>query len=238
MFDLHSHILPGIDDGARSARESGAMLKQLFECGFSHVALTPHFYPAKNSVAHFTEAREKAYRELQKLPEAGKFSFILGAEVYLTESLFNVQELAPLCYENTSFVLVEFSERESFSAAQNARLERLMAAFNVTPVIAHIDRYPYLLHKSGNLATLRAMGCALQMNLDACFDWRKKRAARRLLQDGRIDFLGNDLHRPSLVPADDCRRLEKLKKKVGAGALAEIEAKSAALFESVRSKTS
>lgn len=230
MVDLHSHLLPGIDDGAPDSGASQKILQQLLACGVTRVALTPHFYPAKNSVSNFLAARREAYERLLVLPESREFRFLLGAEVYLTESLFNARDLEALCLEGTGLMLVEPAEREGLTQGLVERLERLVSFYDLTPVVAHIDRFPYLFRNRKALNRLRELGCLFQMNVSGALEWGKKRACRRLLREGQVDFLGNDLHRPTDAPAFLARRLEKLEKGVGVESLRRIEEGSLALF--------
>ena len=208
---------------------SRSILKGLKEAGVKRLALTPHFYPAKNSISHFLRSRAEAFEVLLALPEAKEFSFLLGAEVYLTETLFNSSDLSALCYEGTDRILVEPAERDGFTAALRDRLERIVSSYSLTPVIAHIDRFPYLFRSRKNLAELREMGCLFQMNASSLFSFGTSFTCRRLLKGGWVDFLGNDLHRPIPNPAKFSAQLEKLHRFAGEET-ARIEQNSLSLF--------
>ena len=229
MIDLHSHVLPGIDDGSQNLQMTKAILKGLFDCGVTKLALTPHFYPAKNSVSHFLQSREEAFQALLTLPEAKKFEFLLGAEVYFTETLFNSDDLAALCYGKTDLIMVEPCERDAFTPALRDRLEKLSSSYSLTPVLAHIDRFPYLFRNRKILAELREMGCLFQMNVSSLFHFGTSFSCRRLLKDGWVDFLGSDLHRPIPDPAKFSFQLQKLNRKMEEP-MARIEKNSLSLF--------
>ena len=158
MFaDVHSHVLYGIDDGARDATETRSLLKHLSLGGTTHLALTPHYYPYRRSVASFLEKRERAYKALKDLPEAEHFRFSLGAEVFLSETLLNNEDLCELCYAGTRYMLTELDCDAYFTDAARYRLLRLIDEFGVTPVLAHIDRYDFLRKDMGLLRVVKSL---------------------------------------------------------------------------------
>ncbi|MBR3837117.1 MAG: hypothetical protein IKJ74_03140 [Clostridia bacterium] len=193
--DLHSHVLAGIDDGAPDLQVTAKALAALSTQGITHLALTPHYYPHLKDLRSFLKRRERAYEELKTLSEAESFTFSLGAEVYLNDTLFNYEDLGSLCYEGTAFMLVELDGLECFSKAMERNLYRLTEDYGITPVLAHIDRYPYLMKDPELLLTLREMGCLFQVNLQSFEHFFSRRRLYRLVRCGFVDFFGQDVHR-------------------------------------------
>ncbi len=192
--DIHSHILCGIDDGAKNLEESERLLTGLSQSGIRQLALTPHYYPYQQSLECFLEKRQIAFQKIQTLPVAEKFCFSLGAEVYLTETLFNNQDLSALCYEGTSFMLTELEYADDLTASVRSRLRRLREDCDIIPVLAHVDRYPFLWKSKRTLAELMDQGCYFQVNLSA-FQTRFATArTRKLFEKGFVHFLGEDVH--------------------------------------------
>ena len=108
MIDLHTHILPGMDDGAQSVDEAIKMLHLEAEQGIDTVALTPHFYRQNESVSEFLVRRDAAWRELSQAVQGEKVpSMILGAEVAWMPGMSQWPDLEQLCYQNTKLLLVE-----------------------------------------------------------------------------------------------------------------------------------
>lgn len=203
MFaDVHSHVLFGIDDGARDSKETRKLLVQLRQAGTTHLALTPHYYPYKKSIHSFVEKREQAFRAFMTLPEAQNFVFSLGAEVYLSETLLNNEDVLPLCYSGTRFMLTELEYSSYFTDAAKYRLLRLVEDFGVTPVLAHIDRYPFLWKNLELLKELKRMGCRFQVNLSALKGFFSRKQFIKLYENGFLDFLGEDVHRSVLLPEE------------------------------------
>lgn len=200
MFaDVHSHILFGIDDGARSLENAQQILQGLHESGITHLAFTPHYYPYKRSIDSFVARRDQAFQAIMNLPEAERFVFTRGAEVYLSETLLNNSSLMPLCYSGTRYMLTELEYNSYFTDSMKYRLLRLIEDFNVIPILAHIDRYPFLWKNVDLLGQLRKMGCCFQVNFSALQGYFSRRRAVRLYELGLLEFLGEDVHR-TVIP--------------------------------------
>lgn len=216
MFaDVHSHILFGIDDGARSIKETQQILRDMELSGITHLAFTPHYYPYKGSVDSFVRRRAVAFQAVAELQESKGFVFSLGAEVHLSETLLNNSTLKPLCYEGTRYMLTELEYSSYFTDAMKYRLLRLIEDFDLIPVLAHIDRYPFLWKDLRLLEQLKKMGCRFQMNLSALDGFFSRRRAVRLYELGFLDFLGGDVHRKALPLAEKEKlfaRVERLHK--------------------------
>jgi len=145
MTDLHTHILPGMDDGAVDVQQSLVMLKREEEQGVKTVALTPHYYPRRESIESFLQRREHAFRRMQNHIAASSVqdtlpALCLGAEVAYVPGMWERQELPGLCYDGTSVLLVELP----FSPWNDEifqELHRILSRRGITPMIAHLERY-------------------------------------------------------------------------------------------------
>ena len=210
--DVHSHLLPGIDDGSRRLAESEEILARLKEDGIEYLAFTPHFYPAQNSIDRFLDRREGSLRRLSESPLFASFHTTVGAEVYLTESLFNHDGIERLSYRDTGLILTELEYGVPWSRATERRLERLINDFSLTPVLAHIERFSDLLNVPERVAYLRDMGCLCQMNLQGFAQIFRKRKMLRLVREDMVDFLGQDLHRDALPAGFREKVLRELEK--------------------------
>ena len=144
MIDMHSHVLPGIDDGAQDVETSLKMLKIAKEQGVDICVATPHCtVSSEEGVARFLERRRLAYEKLMQAIGDDKDSYPeikLGAEVYLNGDISEITNIKELCYEGTNYMLVEFSgnsyEEEMSEWVYN------VSTRGIHPVIAHIDRFP------------------------------------------------------------------------------------------------
>ena len=153
----------------------------------------------------YLKDEETAQRFLRDA-EAEGFTFSLGAEVYLGETLFNNESLEPLCYEGTRYMLTELEYTPYFADSAKYRLLHLIEDYNVTPVLAHIDRYSFLWKNMDLLYDLKRMGCCFQVNLSAFTGFFSRLQAMKLYQNGFLDFLGGDVHR-SVLPREDKEKI-------------------------------
>ncbi len=214
VTDVHSHLLPGIDDGAPRSASAETILHHLHREGVTHIALTPHYYPSKKPLSRFLKDREASWERLSSLSIAQEFTFTLGAEVYFTEILFNYEDLASLCYQNTKVMLTELEYADTFTASMERRLRRLIEDYRITPLLAHVDRYDYLMRNPTLLAELKEMGCLFQVNYQSFLKFWKGRSLIRLVEKGMVDMLGEDIHRSVLTGEERRRVWERISKKV------------------------
>ncbi len=196
MIDIHTHILPCLDDGAQTKADALALLHMLEEQGVKSVALTPHYYGKKNSVEDFLRERESAFAKIEKeIPT--NLQVFLGAEVHLTG--VNDPTNEKICYlsiGDTDCVLVELPFFTKWSNALFEKLSEFISDTGYTPIVAHIERYDEVKRNPKRIETLIDMGCLIQVNTRAFIDRRTRKFAFRLLRHGMVHCLGTDAHDP------------------------------------------
>ena len=168
MTDLHCHILPNIDDGAKDVSISLRLLEKEYADGVRNIAFTSHFNSEWTTPDAFLQKRAAAYETLTAAlptgPEAMQFRFKLGCEVYFSPKLCELDAKA-LCIGDTSYMLVEFptTHKPHFIRQTFALLQEQ----GVLPLIAHIERYPYVLEDPTLLYNWVATGAYVQINAGA-----------------------------------------------------------------------
>ena len=203
-YDIHTHILPNIDDGSPDVDISVVLLEELENQGVTHLAFTPHFYSQYIDMSGNNEKDEMIFREYLLTRQAryrqvlheyrGNLIFTIGAEVHMSENIVHAKDLTPLCYQNTNFLLAEMPYRSQMEAHEVMWLQTLIEKYNVIPILAHIERYPILLTDMKLLSELRTMGCKVQVNTESlCAKGSRKKIAK-LINGGYVDFLGSDTH--------------------------------------------
>lgn len=192
MIDWHTHILPCVDDGSKSIKESIAMLRLLRKQGVRTVIATPHFYADSSSVETFLEKRERSYEALKARLVPGLPEIIPGAEVCYYPGISNLSGLEKLCIQGTDLLLIEMP-MSKWTQHTVSEVVELACSREFTVILAHIDRYL----KFGNYDVIKKMseaGILMQMNagfFDSFFDRQK---AFRLLSGGIVRFIGTDCH--------------------------------------------
>lgn len=196
LVEMHSHILPGIDDGAPDIETSLKMVAKLQVQGCKKIVLTPHYYSDTISLDDFLRKRDKAFNELLRALPPGSPELIPSAEVYISHYLFNNADISKLCIGNSKYVLIEHNFSSSFSEGSYDRLMNLKCNYGVKPILAHIERYGALMESTSKLDSYINMGCLTQVNVSSFVDAPRavKKRLFNLLDTGRIHFLGTDCH--------------------------------------------
>ena len=186
MFDFHSHILPGVDHGTSSIETSLKQLQLAKEFGITTIVATSHFYPFHSDVESFLEKRNEAYELLCSQKPDG-IEIIKGAEVMLTMDLDKIEGVEKLCIGDTNYMLVEMPDMIHSTWIYDVLMR--LCDRGITPIIAHIDRYPESVQEN-----LLEMDFPIQVNAYAFKRFFKARRMLYLVQNDLVHLLGSDLH--------------------------------------------
>ncbi len=197
MVDLHCHILPGLDDGARDMEETLSMLRIAAGEGITDIVATPHFYAGGRSAAPETVMRAlettRAAAEKEDIP----IRLYPGNEIFYFSGLPEYIREGCVCTLNRSaYVLIEFPPSVLFRTVQNA-MDAVMGE-GFLPILAHAERYECLLKDFRRVENLREMGVRIQVNAGSVTGKSGHAAARfvhRLLKEEMADHVGTDAHR-------------------------------------------
>lgn len=203
QVDMHSHVLPGIDDGAQNPDESVFLIRKMMEMGIKKIIATPHvmidYY--RNTPETINNALAVLKQEL--LNQQIDIVIEAAAEHYFDESFEAKIDKGELMTMGDNYVLFEFS---FINAPPNAIavIQKLIDK-GYKPILAHPERYPYI--TIDELKNLRSWGCNLQLNtisLTGYYGPQVKKAAEEMVDNQMIDFISSDMHHP--------RHAEALKK--------------------------
>jgi protein-tyrosine phosphatase len=195
FIDIHSHLLPGIDDGANTIEDSLRLINVLKDIGFSEFITTPHVIKNvwDNSRIIIEETLKSTCNSLTSNNITN--SFKAAAEYMLDESFRNLFEDGNLLTLKENYVLVEMSYL-------NPPLNLYDIIFNLQvsgykPVLAHPERYNFFHSNVNEYKRLKKVGCLFQMNLLSSVGYygpEVAKAADYLLENKMIDFVGSDVH--------------------------------------------
>lgn len=191
MTDTHTHILPGIDDGAANLTESLRMLRMCRTQGVKTVVLTSHFYPERESADSFLARRAESFAQLREAVPPDFPKLVLGAEVTWCVGLEHMEQLSELTMGQSDYLLLEMP----YMAWTDEQLNGIWNLINdgrVVPVLAHLDRYLPMLDQH-RLETILDMQIPLQLSTSAFRSFFRRRKALRLMDRGRW-MLGSDCH--------------------------------------------
>lgn len=184
MLDIHTHILPNVDDGSKSLEESIELLRSEVNNGVTTVILTPH------QNARIKTKNELIKRFLEFKKEIDFIDLYLGSEIYYYDDLIaDLVNDRVLTINNSKYVLVEFSTRTETNIADIV-YEIVLKGFK--PIIAHIERYPYLTLE--NYLAIKNNGGLIQINASSYEDKYFKKKTKILLKNKLVDFVASDCH--------------------------------------------
>lgn len=220
--DFHSHILPGMDDGAKNTAESIELLKILAEAKVDKVVLTPHFYRDDENICSFLSRREAAYEKLvqaindisDKIPMP---ELILGAEVLFTPSLSSDPDFEKLCIANTDYILLELPFIKFYDNFFSDYIKFLNRC-DKKIILAHIERYFHFGNSVKDLFRLIEAGnITCQMNCSSIckagfFEMKK---LKTLIDNGVISAIGTDTHNLTSRPPRFAKAEEIIRRKFG-----------------------
>lgn len=229
MIDFHSHILPCMDDGSKSAEESLSLLSRLSEQGVTCVVATPHFYAERESVAHFLERRNASFHTLKEVLPATAPTVLLGAEVCYYGGISRLEELASLCVENSRLLLLEMPFTRWTQSVVNEVVD-LACRSNLTVVLAHVERYVEWQERRV-WERLQRSGVLFQVNASAFMGFWSRRRMVKWLKAGAVHLLGSDCHSIAHRPPRIGEAMAVIKRACGDGFVSDFVSYGESLLE-------
>lgn len=231
MVDLHCHILPGLDDGARDIGETIEMLKMEAADGINRIAATPHFHSDRISLPEFLDRRSEAMDFVgRKLASMNmNVQLIPAAEVRLSPDIINLSGKRELCYRDTNYMLLELPME--FYAEWIPDVLYTLKLDGIIPVIAHVERYPYIVRKPQLLYKLLCSGAVAQFNAaDVLTFGSTRNTILRFIRCGMCHVISSDAHSVKRRPPEIGRAMEILRKKCGSDFLQYLNQNSESII--------
>lgn len=196
IYDIHCHILPGVDDGSKSMEESKWMLRKEYEDGVRRIIVTPHFRydmfePSMQTV-------KKQFLRLQAAAaEVGEdLELFLGCELHVSMDMVScLKKGERLTMAGSRYVLVEFGNNDEKSYIKE-RIQKLKLN-GYLPIIAHAERYRAVKGNVDFVHELKSQGALIQVNADSISGkdgLSVKWFTKKLLKQELVDFIGTDGH--------------------------------------------
>ncbi len=201
-IDIHSHLLPGIDDGARNFEETLSLTKALQEFGFSQFITTPHIiqHVWENTHEQIQNNKNSTVLELEK--NNIQLPFKAAAEYLMDDQFVRLFQNHDLLTLKDNYVLVEMSYINAPIQLYSILFDLQVAGY--IPVLAHPERYLFYHKNKNEYQKLKKAGCKFQLNLLAVVGYYGKEVtlmAEELLQKGMYDYAGTDVHHKNHIAA-------------------------------------
>lgn len=195
IVDIHSHILPNMDDGSHSIRQSMEMLRIAGKEGIGVMIATPHNMPGKGCPS--LERIRDSIENLQALAEGENIpiQILPGMEYYYREEVLEMLEEEAVTLGSSNCVLIEFEPMVEKSYVGNAM--RNVMGMGYIPIIAHVERYAKVMKDIDFLIDLKRMGMLVQINAASVIGnngRQAKKDTKMLLTEQIADFVATDAH--------------------------------------------
>lgn len=194
--DIHSHILPEVDDGSVSMTQTKRMLKIAYEEGIRYIIATPHYGAGCRNPdqEELLKKLDLVRQEAKKIHE--NFHIALGNELFFSEDIIeHLRKRKALTLAGTRYVLVEFATQDNYQTIRRG-LHRLLIN-GYLPILAHVERYECLYEEYDKIDEMIKLGAYMQLNISSIvgrITHRRKKFCKKLLEYGLIHLIGTDSH--------------------------------------------
>lgn len=211
--DLHSHILPYLDDGAKDLDTAVQLVSACIEQNIDTIVCTPHFSPATDrSVSEFIKKRDESFKLLLselKRRNIDAPKMLLGAEVLFDCDLTEVENLEMLAFTNTDYILLEMPD-VTWQSWMFDYIYNLIAQKNLIPIIAHIERYG---QTKEALEKLKRLEVFFQVNASSVVHKHHNDVVSMLLKSNDVHFISTDTHSLNSRPPEMKAAMNIIKSK-------------------------
>lgn len=216
MIDLHSHILPKMDDGSKSLQETMQMLRSSAQQGVTLMAATPHFYADREDPERFLRRRAQSFAQLEQ--EELPVELLLGAEVAYFPGMGRCEALQQLCIGQSKLILIEMPF-SNWTDRMIDEILQLQAGFGLSPVLAHVERYYDAASLLKYKDLLLGEEVLFQSNAESFLPFFGGKRMMTMLKKQQIHFLGTDCHGMTKRPPNMGEAAKKIQKSLGSHTL-------------------
>ena len=196
FVDMHCHILPGVDDGAKDPKQTYEMLKMAYDEGIRVIVATPHHHPVRGMASKAELGRE--FRKTKELARQidENFHVVPGMEVYFIQEVLDQLENNELkAIGKSHYLLVEFSPEAEATYIKGSLQQIQMRGYY--PILAHVERYRCMVDNPENVDDLVDMGVTIQVNAGSIVGDGGKKIRKfviGLMEEGLVHIVGTDAH--------------------------------------------
>lgn len=221
MIDIHSHILPGVDDGAQTIEDTKKLVEEAKKAGYDAIIVTPHY--AKNmyekNVSEINEVFEMVCKEIDGI------ALYRANEIYLSYHIPDlIEEQKASTINNSRYVLFEIP----LMGGINVDMKKIVYGLienGYIPIIAHPERYDFIQKNPDIIREWINLGVLIQSNMGSIIGLYGKQAKNTMiyfLENRMVHFLGSDTHRINTIYTEIPKILEELKKHVSDEKIEEL----------------
>lgn len=196
LTDIHAHVLPGVDDGARDLDHSLDMLRFMYDEGIRNVIATPHYHGGyvECGIEVLKDRLEILKRHAAKDEKASKLKLYLGCEIYYYPSVVDWLDAGKVStMAGSDCVLLEFGFTDDARSIYDGVSSVVNAGY--IPIVAHVERYDEIARDIKAAEELIHRGAYIQINSEAIRgSFRERSFAKKLLKNHMVHFVASDAH--------------------------------------------
>lgn len=216
LLDIHSHILPAVDDGASNTEESLNLLYAMKSQGITDVIATPHFYPLDDDFGEYKKRISAAYSDLLKEVRGKNLPNIyLGSEVFYYRYIGTSESIYEFCINGSPYLLLELAD-DCICDELLKDIEDLIEKQGIIPIIAHLERYHRSRQYKKLLKYIKKNGILAHINASSLFSSNRRKITEKLIKGGYVNFIATDAHSMEKRPPLMKKALEYISENIGA----------------------
>lgn len=229
MIDFHTHVLPGIDDGAANFEETKQLLLSQKNQNIEIVVATPH-YNHECPIEKFVDHRDSSLSYVRKKIDVDIPEIVPAAEVALYTGLSEEPDLKRLCIGETDYILIEMPYFY-WNSWYYDELYRLVNNRGVHPIIAHLERYASMPGQVSRFNKLLEQDVLVQINASSLLKFFPRQVVKELWSKNAVSVLGSDCHDPKSRPCTISAACRVILRKFGADGLEKMMSNAEAILE-------
>lgn len=234
FLDIHSHILPNVDDGARDNQTAIKLLEMLKEQGVTHVIATPHFYPDTDNAEEFSTLVNEAFLKLREDAENMDLPQIyLGCELYYFGGMGKSKSLGQFVIKGTNYILLELPYNSPVTKTVIQDIIDIVEVQGFKPILAHIERYKRAKGFKKLLKLISDGYVLAHINAGAVVSKEDARLCGRLIKGGYVSYLASDTHSVKNRPPMIKQALDAISDRMGKSYANRLIIKSNRLLEEI-----
>lgn len=237
FLDMHSHILPNVDDGAKTLQNALDLLEMLKEQGVTDVLASSHFYPFKDNLDEFSVRYNASFESLSKIAKERNLPNLYKAcEFFYFKGMSRIENINDFTINNTNYILIEIGAghitNDFFEELLFLRDKR-----NIIPIIAHIERYCKFKNYKNLIEFVKKEKIQTQINCDSFFFFSTRKALKKLFELGIVNYIASDTHSPDTRPPLFDKAFKYIEKKYSKNTTEMLKNNSVAFLKNLRKVT-
>lgn len=233
-LDIHAHILPAVDDGAKDMETSITLLQMLKEQGVTDVIATPHFYPDTDSAEEYVQTVKDAYNDLkQEIFGKDLPNIYLGCELRYFNGIGKSEAIKQFVIKGTNYLILELPYDMPITKLVLQDIIDIGERQGLTPILAHIERYSKVKGYKKLLKLVSNGNALAHINAGGLLSKEKTKCCQKLIKGGYVSYLASDAHSVVGRPPQIKAALDFISKKLDKSVANRLKYKSTQLLEEI-----